>query len=296
MYELLFHQQLFRLFLKERTKNVVVNFFRRKVVRVLIFLIQYRRIPEVVNFHKDLIVSLTVKPSRLSKVHLVIKSILLQSIVPRKIILWIPRDEWPTDGLPHELEVLRSDRFMVRKIDVNLKSYNKIKPAIEEYPNSYIATADDDILYPPWWLDKLLKAYQENPKTVVGYRTFQMQWEGDDLTSYRSWKFGDNTKVSGRLLPTGVSGILYFPGCLNTDSFDSSQIEKLAPTADDLWLKVQLVKSGIGVRQVEKYAQHFPIIPDTQKSGLKKINKHANDLQLAALMEYFDLKKEDLAV
>src|SRR5690554_3260312 len=51
-----------------------------------------------------LIVSFTSFPARIKKVHLVVESILRQTVLPHRIILWLSKEQFPTEkSLPKKL-------------------------------------------------------------------------------------------------------------------------------------------------------------------------------------------------
>jgi hypothetical protein len=52
---------------------------------------------------EKVIVSLTSYPARISYVHLAIKSLMLQSYKPDRIILWLAEEQFPAKELPKEL-------------------------------------------------------------------------------------------------------------------------------------------------------------------------------------------------
>ena len=96
--------------------------------------------------------------------------------------------------------------------------------------------------------------------------------------------------------PTGIGGILYPPHSLAKEVTDETLFMKLAPTADDIWLKAMSLKQGTNCRQIKlnKPVMRFHTgIKEVQTSALCKdnIEKNLNDKAVHAVFDYFDLWK-----
>ena len=87
------------------------------------------------------IVSLASIPSRLNIVHLTIRSILNQDVLPEKIVLWLHEDL--KDSIPKSLNVLVGDLFSIKYADY-FSSHRKLVEPLKLYPNKIIVTCDDD--------------------------------------------------------------------------------------------------------------------------------------------------------
>ena len=115
------------------------------------------------------VVSLTSYGKRIETVHLAIESIARGSSRPSRLLLWID-DESLFFRLPTPIK-----RLQKRGLDVKLcRSYGphtKYYPYVESLANFPLplVTADDDILYPRYWLKGLIKANQEHPDVVNCY-------------------------------------------------------------------------------------------------------------------------------
>ncbi|MFZ9046787.1 MAG: hypothetical protein ACO2ZZ_13085 [Cyclobacteriaceae bacterium] len=242
----------------------------------------------------DVVVSLTMKPGREDAAILTIKSLLHQDLRPSEIILWLAKEEFEITKLPKAFFQLQKLGLTVRYVGRNLKSYNKIVPTLRAYPDKKIVTADDDILYPPWWLSLLLSEGDANPDSIVGYRCFEMIKDNyGSISSYSGWPFTENRNSELQHFATGVSGIYYPASVFEQTVLDEEIISEICPHADDIWLKVQAILCKKRVRQVFDYSQHFPIVSATQENALQKINKSKNDDQLSGLMKYYHLSTED---
>ena len=112
---------------------------------------------------ENLIVSLTSFPARIGMVHLVVQSLLNQSLQPRKVVLYLSRHEFPGNKVPPWLTRLENGRFEIRFVEENLRSYKKLLFALVDFPGAWIATFDDDRLYPAHTLARLWEAAAVEP-------------------------------------------------------------------------------------------------------------------------------------
>ena len=102
----------------------------------------------ITSFREEkLIVSLTTYPQRISDIDVVLYSLLIQTIKPDKIILWLSEEEFPNKLNDVPLHILRFLDFGVEiEFCDNIRSYKKLVYALNKYPNDLIVTADDDKL------------------------------------------------------------------------------------------------------------------------------------------------------
>lgn len=235
------------------------------------------------------IISLTSIPFRLNRLHLVIKSLLLQTSRPKKIILWL--DNSLQNKIPTNLKKLYGDIFSIEFTSLN-SSHVKLVPTLEKYPNEIIVTCDDDLVYDKDWLKDLYEEHLQYPQDIVAYTVRQIQFdENNNLLPYNQWKIKDLSK-SSTLLALGYNGILYPPNTLPKETLNSELYMRLAPKADDLWFKAMALLNNTTIRKVRKIPKENIPIMATQKVSLKKqnIGKLKNNQQWEALVEHFNLK------
>ncbi len=214
------------------------------------------------------VVSLTTHGDRVFTVHLTIESIARGELRPSRIILWL--DEAATfSNLPAALCRLQQ-RGLEVKLCKNYGPHTKYYPYVESEKaiTRPLVTADDDILYLPYWLKKLVEAFGEFPDSVNCYRARVVTVNEGEVVPYAEWKICTSTESSFRYLATGVSGVIYSPRFLMDLKAAGDVFQECCPKADDLWLHVQALRSGYKVRQIGKEAIHFSIIPGTQKVSL----------------------------
>jgi hypothetical protein len=239
------------------------------------------------------VVSLTTHGERILKVHLAIESVALGHLLPSRIILWLD-DSSLFQNLPAPIRRLQ-DRGLEVLLTRNYGPHTKYYPYIESEHSfhSPLVTADDDIIYPRYWLRTLIEAYREFSNAVNCYRARVVEADGHDMRPYHTWELCTSTDASFRNVPTGVSGTVYPPSFQSVLKKAGSAFEACCPANDDIWLHVQAIRAGIKVRQISRRARHFPIIPGTQKVSLYRTNvtqDDGNDQQAKATYQETDLE------
>lgn len=245
---------------------------------------------------EKVVVSLTSFPPRFANIHLTLKSLLLQTEKPDKIIVYLGSDS-SREQFTKEMLVL--EQYGVEyHIDSkrNLKSHKKYFYAMQEFPNDVVVTADDDVYYPSNWLSSLLKSYRKFPKAVSARRVHLMKKNGKELAFYNYWE--DQCRrvklPSFSLIATGCSGILYPPHCLKSEAFDEKIFMELCFEADDIWLKCMEVLNEIPV----VWAKNWEVDPidaaDSTNGTLSSLNVdyRKNDAYLHNVMDYFKIPVE----
>jgi hypothetical protein len=145
----------------------------------------------------------------------------------------------------------------------NTGPYRKLLPVIERLGcgNFLVATADDDVLYPPEWLEGLANvAIPHN--CVAAYRCRVMQWKGGELAPYNHWPVlacAADLKARGmedstpyrQLFATGRDGVMYHASYLR-DIDALRQLRLLAPGQDDIAFKFTTLMAGVSVAKVAR--------------------------------------------
>lgn len=247
--------------------------------------------------NKKLIVSLTSFPERLYDIHFCIYSILTQTIKPDEIILWLASDQFPNGekDIPQNVLELKNFGLKIKWCD-NIKAYKKLIPALYEYPNDLIITADDDLFYPKNWLEVLYEEHKKNPDCIICQRSRKISLNTDNsFKSYNDWELNiDETEPSFVNLSTNGAGSLFPPNSLYKDIFNKELFERLCPNADDIWVwamailnktKIKCVKNNMVQLTYVNLARELNII---NEKTLYSLNYGGgNDSQLKQIIDYY---------
>ena len=245
------------------------------------------------------IISLTSYPARIDTVHLAVRSILRQTVQADKILLWLSIEEFPNKyaDLPQSLLSIKEEpQFRICWVDENLKSHKKYYYALQNYRDDIVITVDDDMYYEPAMIETLLRSYKAHPTSISARNVHRIYAFKNIITPYCTWssKLDECEDIESMdLCAIGVGGILYPPGCSNTDWFRKEQIYTLAENQDDIWLKFQEVRSGIPVVYV-KAQDDDNIIKGSQTTSLMVTNiQQDNDLCIVKLSQFY---REELTI
>ena len=247
--------------------------------------------------HPELVVSLTSFAPRIPDVHKTVESLLQQTVRPARIVLWISNDDPEAHREPRLLKKQTERGLEIRYCDEDLGPYKKLLYTLRECPNARIVTVDDDTLYPLNFLEQLDRAYRDQPEVVHCHRARYMTLGGQGTPRpYKQWTDdAEDGRTSSRVFPTGVGGVLYFPGCFADEVQDVEKLRQLCPTGDDIWFKAMTLKTGVKCRAIPamlNFFDRFPTIGGSQEVALKRINKKAgsgNDEHIKATFEHFGL-------
>lgn len=258
--------------------------------------------PGVTAAHKDhsIVVSLTSFDKRINDVHLCIESLFQQSLKADRIVLWLSRQDFPTEDLPRILRQQQQRGLEIVFHDENLGPHKKIHYALARYPESLILTVDDDTLYPADMIDLLYRAHCAGPDIIHCHKGHRIGLDKNGrVLPYKQWQRGTREAQPSRLvLPTGVGGVLYFPGCFDDNVSDKDAFMRLAPRMDDIWLKAMSLKKGTLCRPVQDdrvWGSRFLTIEGSQAHALKRKNKSkldGNDIALKAVFDEYALWPE----
>jgi hypothetical protein len=246
-----------------------------------------------------LIVSLTSFPQRIPEIFFNLYSLLDQTIKPDMLLLWLAVEQFPNKEKDLPKRVRDLDKYGVTiKWCADLQSYKKLIPALKEYPNDIIVTADDDIYYPQDWLELLYQSYLREPQFVHCHRAHRVTFdESGEIDSYNHWPNGISTDEPSYLnFCTTGGGALYPPGSLYQDVSRPDLFMKLCPTADDVWFWAMAVLNDRKIRVVDRnIAELIALDPELEyemKDGvtLYGINKNANDDQIKRVVDFYQDK------
>src|SRR5690606_17623225 len=169
-----------------------------------------------------------------------IRSILNQTQRPKKIILWLGKEQFleGEETLPTVLLELKPLGLEIEFCD-DIKAHKKYFFAFQKYPDNLIVTVDDDVIYPNNLLEVLMETHLKYPNSVIANRVRLMELEGANFKPHRGWKINElgAQNPSKNLFSTGVGGVLYQPQFFPKSFFDIEGIKQTNCSADDIWLK-----------------------------------------------------------
>ena len=200
-------------------------------------------------------VTLTAISGRLDTLPAVVASLQGQSVRPARLHLHLSRQGHLLDGgIPPEhplLQELGDNPWVQLHWVPNLGPYRKVVPFLEaggygdapEGDNDLFITVDDDTLYPPRFVEYLLRHHGRHG-CIVAHRGRRILLEPEaGFLPYGQWHDGLREPRLANLA-TGQSGVLYrrsyFPKDLELEAALA-----LAPTHDDLWLRWLTARQGV---------------------------------------------------
>ena len=253
------------------------------------------RSPLVDKNSPAIVVSLTSYEARYNVVYWAIKSIMVQTLKPRHIVLYLDKNVCEKD-LPRRLLGLKKYGLEIKCICEDIKPHKKYFYAMQDFFGHAVITIDDDVMYEPQTIESLYKSYKKFPNAVSAKRICRMtKNKFGALDGYNSW-IGEYTgllKPSHSFFATGVGGVLYPPACFDLKWFNVKNIQDQCLNADDVWLKYLEIMHH---RKVV-YAPGKMVHPYScrVKSGLQdsNVNLSKNDVYIDNLRTFFGVNLEE---
>ncbi|PKD43272.1 glycosyltransferase [Rhodohalobacter barkolensis] len=272
----------------KRTKDVVTQELLKQK-----FLCNSEKLLNNDSRKQKLVVSLTTFGGRIKSAYLPIESIGQQSFKPDEIVLWLDQTKFSNENLPLSLKRLMRRGLKVKYCQ-DLGPHTKLIHALKDYPDDLIVTIDDDHIYPMDMLENLIMTHKKHPRTIccnVARRITKN--DNDDYSPYTKWdKLHSKEYCSNELLPLGVNGVLYFPGCFDSEVFNFKNIKILAPKADDIWFKAMHHKNNVSCIITGAYPvirSQFTQLESERIDPLAQYNMSKNVKQLKDVFDYYGL-------
>lgn len=212
-----------------------------------------------------IIVTLTSFPERIPYVCYTIRTLLQQVYKPDKVILWLAEEQFPQKEKDLPASLLDLKRYGLNiSWCTDQKSFKKLVPAFQEYPEAILVTADDDVYYSRYWLKGLVNAYKKRPECIHAYIVRKLCLNKNrQLQLYpEKYSWEENGSYWNKVL--GVGGVLYPPGILCGDGIREDLFMKLVPENDDLWFWAMGILKGHKIRQVKKKPQEILYVENSQ--------------------------------
>ncbi|GHS90522.1 hypothetical protein FACS1894107_01440 [Planctomycetales bacterium] len=163
-------------------------------------------------FQQRFIVNLTSGGKRLEETApFAISTLLDQTVKPDKVILWLTRGT----VVPPIFDRLTSQGLEI-KFCAEMQSYAKLIPALAEFPDAVLLTAEDNVVYPREWFMRLKTAYWCIPNMIWAHRADRLRvYENHLPRPYREWEHNvDASDHPAGIFPNGAGGVLYPPHSL----------------------------------------------------------------------------------
>lgn len=242
---------------------------------------------------ENIVLSMTSYLPRFPTLPLCLSRLFAQSVPANQIILYLDSDVRP-EQLSEQILAYQARGLQIVYTPHALKCHTKYYYAMQDYPDSIIITVDDDVLYEPDFIERLLNSFRKYPYAVSAGRVHRITVDANgQINPYQKWQH-ECTSIripSKMLFATGVGGILYPPGCLGKETFYHQILSRLCLYADDIWLKVMELRCDIPVVYAEQQRIHPKTIPGSQDSALFLHNKNLgrNDQYLQQLLNYYGM-------
>lgn len=236
---------------------------------------------------KTITVSVTSYPKRINVVPLSIKSLMLQSYKPDRIVLWLAKEQFPQreKDLPKELTDLVEYGLEIKYCDDDLVGHKKYFYAVrEQQENEIVITVDDDIIFPKNMIKRLMKTYKKFPNCVICERGQALDKKNINMPG--RWKTISSIGVGKPTYSINGSpggGMLIPYGALHPDATDVDKVKELALRADDVWLMFMYAQNKTRTIKTRKYHKIFSLVTESQVEALASGNVGGNNY--AVVME-----------
>lgn len=252
---------------------------------------------------KNMVLSMTTYPERMKDVHYAIFSILNQSIAPEKFILWLAREEFPNGEKDISANVLQFKKYglEIRFTDA-IRSFKKIVPALREFSDHILVSADDDIYYPLDWLENMYNAYLSNPNYIYANRLHEVKMLDGKICPYADWvKCITNYKPSKLNFPTSVAGILYPPNVFDDEAINIERFTSLCPNQDDVWVWVMAILNNKTFVTFENAINNDLVYVNPERElqisgestlATSNLVGGGNDIQINNTLNFYNINKE----
>lgn len=193
----------------------------------------------------ELIVSLTTYGERIAKCHEAVQSILDQTYKADRVVVWIAQGEKASaelEAMPIEIRYCK-----------DLKSYKKLTPALKAFPDAYIVTADDDLIYKDSWLATLMmcyfKAREKYPQQefIAAHRCHEIAMSNGNTLPYQYWKFVQKADSYGHYYFQTGAGVMFPPHSLSEEALNEDLQLSLSPHCDETFYVACAIKNKMPI-------------------------------------------------
>lgn len=252
----------------------------------------FKRLKKQDGTHPKIIVSLTSIPSRINVLWVTLESLMRQSHLPDRIIIYLAKEEFDGKTLPKSVLKYTKKGVEIEYCE-NLKSHKKYYYTMKNYRNDFCITVDDDIVYSENMIENLLRTYSQYPEGIICSRANVIRTLNNDTMSYGRWKsigLYKDKNVDGKDIFFTTGGGTLFPSWLLPDiTFDITKMMRLCETTDDIWLNYMARLADIKIYWTGTIDNECLFYWDSQKECLADYNIYegGNDRNLDRMREEF---------
>ncbi len=245
------------------------NRARKKVENIKIESLSLNKTPR----DYKLVFTLTSFPDRIDTVQYTLKTLFSQSMKPDRVILWLAREEFENFEMPNSIKEFQKIGLEIRFCE-NLFGHKRYYRLLEEQKeDELIVMFDDDILFPPYLVERLYQKWNSNKNCIVCERGQVMTFVGNKVLNPGRWSSISEIgikKPSYRLLASPGGGCLIPYGALFKDANNTELIKKHAIKTGDIWLMFMAVQNDTKILRTHRYHRTFIQYEATQSVQLGK--------------------------
>ncbi len=239
---------------------------------------------------EKVIVSLTSYPARIPFVHIAIKSLMLQSYKPDRIILWLAEEQFPEKELPKALTELQKYGLEIIWMHDIYGHKKYFYPVLNQKENEVVITFDDDIIYSKKAVERLMKTHWEHPDCLVVERG--QSFNENNMYNPGRWFTISDVGVktpSYSINPSPGGGCLIPYKAFHEDACNEAKIRELAYKNDDIWYMFMCANNGTKIVKTRKYHRIFTVISGSQAEQMatENVMNNYNEVIVRKLQEVY---------
>lgn len=234
---------------------------------------------------QQVIVSLTTTPVRIKKIWPTLTSIMLQSVQPEKIYLWIPKKfkrfpEYEMSELP---DFIKNNPFIhVEFIETDFGPATKLLPCLRSasLKDKKIIVIDDDRLYPRHLIRDLLRYEKIDPDAAIGIA-------GTVVFGSHRKEYDKVKHITMVDVLLGYNAYLVKAPFFSKDVFEYPCSLPEAFFEDDVWLSGHIKKMGVRRLLVpSRNSTQNILTPNTKTFGLC-MHENKDKTNFMSVFKYF---------
>ena len=220
---------------------------------------------------------MTSYPARINCVWLVVKSLFLQTYKPDRVILWLAEEQFPTKELPRNLTIMQNYGLEIMWVK-DIYGHKKYRvPVMEQTSNEVVITFDDDIVYSPKCIERLMAVHKKHPNSLVCERG--QTYDDKKECNPGRWKTISDTGVivpTYSMNPSPGGGCLIPFGAFHPDAVKEECFRRLAYKNDDLWYMFMCAANKTRMIKTRKYHKIFSLVEGSQIEQMATENVMGN--------------------